>query len=175
MLLRFIFICSFTCKGDMMWFEDQSFSTILLPGSLSVFVLCRTTAEGHSDQVVLQAGLLSPDGPGWKYGWDQRRQHQLLWVDTGIPADCVFGLHLQFCLRWLTTKKYVLLYSSSKNWVHRALLTFYYTVSSQLLLPGPTRLDWKHVWTVCATIPKTSFSVNVLAMLETSCSQKISS
>lgn len=43
-------------------------------------MLCRTTAEGHSDQVVLQTGLLSPDGPGWKSGWDQRRQHQLLLV-----------------------------------------------------------------------------------------------
>lgn len=46
--------------------------------SCVLFSVCRTTAEGHSDQVVLQTGLLSSDGPGWKSGRDQRRQHQLL-------------------------------------------------------------------------------------------------
>lgn len=50
--------------------------------SCVLFSVCRTTAEGHSDQVVLQTGLLSPDGPGWKSGRDQRRQHQLLWADN---------------------------------------------------------------------------------------------
>lgn len=62
--------------------------------SCVVSCVCRTTAEGHRDQVVLQTGLLSPNGPGWKSGRDQRRQHQLLWADDTTPTHRNAAFHI---------------------------------------------------------------------------------
>lgn len=55
--------------------------------SLFSFPSCRSPAQGYSDQVILQAGILLANEPRWLSWWDQGWQQQFLWV----PWRCLMG------------------------------------------------------------------------------------
>lgn len=55
--------------------------------SLFSFPSCRSPAQGYSDQVILQAGILLANEPRWLSWWDQGWQQQFLWV----PWRCLMA------------------------------------------------------------------------------------
>ena len=61
--------------------SSRSFSLLVsLLVSLSVSLSSRSPAQGYSNQVILQAGILLANEPRWISWWDQGWQQQFLWV-----------------------------------------------------------------------------------------------
>ena len=54
------------------WFSSAVLiANVSPPCSFSLFLFCRSPAQGYSDQVILQAGILLANEPRWLSWWDQ--------------------------------------------------------------------------------------------------------